>query len=360
MSRTCAVLVFTAGDHRTASSKYRAFLLGKYLTEQRSDIEWRIVEPATKMLSSLSYPAQVRESMRQARLLFWRPRHDVVFIQRAIYNKFVFLALLVQNILRIRPSIFDFDDAIFLHSPFKTRMMCKMSSAVIVGSHHLAVYARRYNTNVTLIPTCIRFSDYADIERKARTSDTVTIGWLGGAGAYVPELHALSEVLRALHTKGIQFHFLLVGAFHIAAVHTLFEFLPKDTSEIIDYVDAPTDADLIPYLSRMDIGLMPLSDNEWNRGKCALKAIQYMASGAATIASPVGENRVVIKDGTNGMLASGQDEWGSCLRELIEDPTLRQRLGVEARAHVRSQYSYETQCPRVADLIGAVLEWNSN
>src|SRR3989344_1953886 len=148
MKKQLRVLVFTAGDYRTASSKYRAFLLGKYLTEVRQDIAWKTVEPSTKVVSAMGYIDQIRHALSQARELFWSPRHDVVFIQRAIYNKFVFLALLLQNIFHIRPSIFDFDDAIFIHSALKTRLLCKTSNAVIVGSHHLYEYVQRYNKNI--------------------------------------------------------------------------------------------------------------------------------------------------------------------------------------------------------------------
>ena len=359
------MLVFTAGDHITASSKYRAFLLGSYLTETRPDIEWKLVEPSTKILSSLGYLTQMCAVFSQARRLFWRPEHDVVFIQRAIYNKFVFALLILQNILRIRPSIFDFDDAIFRHSGFKTRLLCKTSSAVIVGSHFLQEYAQRYSKRVILVPTCIRFSDYASIPKMGDRS-TFTIGWIGNGPASLPELRFMAEALKELNTRTQAFRLLLIGHQGHPEIPGLFEFLPAERKELIDYVNAKTDADLIPYLAKMDIGLMPLEESEWNRGKCAFKAIQYMATGAAVVASPVGENPVLITHRVTGMLApleaspltglaATKEEWASCIQELMQDPALRQRITVAARDHVRAHYSFESQIPKLTEVIDSLI-----
>ena len=354
MKKQLRVLVFTAGDYKTASSKYRAFLLGKYLTGVRPDIVWQIVEPSTKTISAMRYTDQICLALSQARELFWSPRHDVVFIQRAIYNKFIFLALLLQNILRTRPSVFDFDDAIFIHSKLKTRLLCKTSSAVIAGSHHLYEYARRYNKHVTLIPTCIKFSDYEKLKREQRGKNEVTLGWIGSGPAYIPELGFMAEVLYTLLEKGAQFKLLLIGAYNSAEIRRLFEFIPADRRSVIDYVDAKTDADLVPYFAKMDIGLMPLQNNPWNKGKCAFKAIQYMASGAPVVASPVGENIFLITDHTTGMLATTKEEWVKSLQELIGDPELRRQLGIVAQRLIHEQYSYESQCNSVGEIIDTV------
>ncbi|OGJ60220.1 hypothetical protein A2635_05640 [Candidatus Peribacteria bacterium RIFCSPHIGHO2_01_FULL_51_9] len=345
------VLVFTAGDYTTASSKYRAFLLGKYLTQENPHIAWEIVEPSTKHISELSYFRQVFAAFAQAKRLFWFPQHDVVYIQRAIYNKFIFTLLIIQNILRIRPSIFDFDDAIFIHSGFKTRLFIKTSSATVVGSHHLETYAKRYAKRAILIPTCVRYADYAYIDRSRQESGDVTIGWLGDGPAYLPELHFLAQVLRDLNARTQNFRLLLIGARARPEITQLFDFIPEERREIVDYVDATTDADLVPYFSKMDIGVMPLQANEWNKGKCAFKAVQYMASGAAVLASPVGENSFLIDDLKTGILASTKGEWVASLLELIENASLRQSFSAAAREHIRQRYSFESQIPTLVTLL---------
>ena len=121
--------------------------------------------------------------------------------------------------------------------------------------------------------------------------------------------------------------------------------------EIIDYVKAETDQVLVPYFARMDIGVMPLQDNEWNRGKCALKALQYMASGAATVLSAVGENTIVAKHGETGMLCSTTEEWIDALRLLIQNPELRGALGAAGRERVRENYSFEQRTPEIITIL---------
>jgi len=345
------ILVFTAGDYTTASSKYRAFLLGRYLTGVRPDIVWKIVEPSTKDISSMPVARQIYQSFRQVRELFWLPRHDVVFMQRSFYNKFIFFALVAQNVLHIRPSIFDLDDATFIHSPLKTRWLTKTATAVVVGSRCLYEYARRYNKDVVLIPTCIKFSDYAAIQRGGEHTKEVTLGWIGNGPSYIPELTFVAEVLRTLSARNIPYRFLLIGTYGSPAIHKLFDFIPEDRKSVIKYVDAKSDMDLVPYFTKMDIGLMPLQDTLWNRGKCAFKAVQYMAAGSAVVASPVGENAFLITHRTTGLLATTAEEWTVCLEELIKNPALRNELGLSARAHVQKNYSFESQCAVVGSVI---------
>jgi glycosyltransferase involved in cell wall biosynthesis len=106
-------------------------------------------------------------------------------------------------------------------------------------------------------------------------------------------------------------------------------------------------------LSDLDIGIMPLPDSEWERGKCGLKALQYMALGIPTVASPVGVNREIIRHGQNGFLASSETEWRSALERLLDDAALRERMGAAGRTTVESGYSAAVQAPRVASILHA-------
>src|SRR5258708_31393350 len=99
---------------------------------------------------------------------------------------------------------------------------------------------------------------------------------------------------------------------------------------------------------------MPLPDDRWSRGKCGLKALQYMALGAPTICSPVGVNTEIIRDGDNGLLASTEDEWVDGLAHLLDDAALRDRMGRSGRSTVEQKYSAKVQVPIVRDLLKAV------
>jgi glycosyltransferase involved in cell wall biosynthesis len=101
----------------------------------------------------------------------------------------------------------------------------------------------------------------------------------------------------------------------------------------------------------MDVGIMPLSDDPWARGKCAMKAIQYMGVGVPAVVSPVGANREVVADGLTGFHASSDEEWVRVLGRILDDANLRSRMGAEARRRVETRYSAEVQAPRVAELL---------
>jgi glycosyltransferase involved in cell wall biosynthesis len=101
-------------------------------------------------------------------------------------------------------------------------------------------------------------------------------------------------------------------------------------------------------LSDFDVGLMPLTNTEWERGKCGLKALQYMALGIPAVVSPVGVNTEIVRDGENGLLAPSERDWERALESLLTDPALRRRLGAAGRASVESGYSARVQAPRVA------------
>jgi len=105
-------------------------------------------------------------------------------------------------------------------------------------------------------------------------------------------------------------------------------------------------------LSEFDIGVMPLPDDEWARGKCGLKGLQYMALEIPTVMSPVGVNTEIIEDGRNGFLAAREDEWVEKLANLIESAGLRRELGQAARRTVEERYSVHSQRDRYVALLG--------
>ena len=104
-------------------------------------------------------------------------------------------------------------------------------------------------------------------------------------------------------------------------------------------------------IARMDIGIMPLLDSPWERGKCGYKIIQYMACGLPVVASPVGVNVNIVHHGENGLLATDEAAWRDALERLIASPALRERMGAAGRARVEAEYSLGAQVPRLADIL---------
>lgn len=243
----------------------------------------------------------------------------------------------VERLLRTMrvPYVFDFDDAIYLPAASeanrrlawlkgagKTKEVVAGASLVIAGNNHLAQWARRYARRVTVIPTTVDTERYQVRERPV--SDGVCVGWSGSLTTIV-HLRLLEPVLRRLQREeGIRIRVIGDASYRIDGAEV----------ESLDW-RAPSE---VGDLSAIDIGVMPMPDDEWSRGKCGLKALQYMALGIPAVISPVGVNRE-IADGGAGILASTQDEWLAGLRALIADVELRSRIGAAGRARVEERYS---------------------
>ena len=250
-----------------------------------------------------------------------------------------------------RPLMFDFDDAIFLRDPTaanpwaarlrpadKTASLCRMAAHVTVGNEMLAAFARRHCPFVTVIPSTIDTVKYT--VRRRYPNPRPVLGWTGSPTTvrYLKRLHAPLLRLREV----VDFELLVVGV----AVD-----LPGVDVRWIPW-RADTEAD---DLRSIDIGVMPLTDDEWSRGKGGMKALQYMALGIPAVVSPVGANATIVVDGHNGLHATSDEEWFRQLLRLIRDPALGARLGQQARATVEHGYSCFVQAPRLARVIESVV-----
>jgi glycosyltransferase involved in cell wall biosynthesis len=107
----------------------------------------------------------------------------------------------------------------------------------------------------------------------------------------------------------------------------------------------------ITQLQSFDIGIMPMTDDEWTKGKCGLKILQYMAVGLPCVCSPAGVNKEIVQDGVNGFLANSNEEWIEQLSLLIENPNLRKKLGIVGRKTVEERYSLKVNAPRLRQVI---------
>jgi len=278
--------------------------------------------------------------------------YDLVYILReaALLGPPVFERLIAQSGV---PMVFDFDDAIFVsyRSPSngylsylkfasKTKTICRIASHVMVGNPYLADYARQVNDRVTVIPTTIDTEKYRVPQRREKSSPPV-IGWTGSYST-VQHLDTMRGALKKLAEK---------ESFRLRVIGT-----PA-------YECPPVDVEAMPWraeteledLSGIDIGMMPLPDDRWSKGKCGLKALQFMAIGIPTICSPVGVNTDIIQDDRNGFIAATEDEWVEKLTRLLRSAELRQRLGHAGRVTVEEKYSAITQTPRVYEIFKSVL-----
>jgi glycosyltransferase involved in cell wall biosynthesis len=282
--------------------------------------------------------------------------YDLVYILReaALLGPAVFERLLYQQ---RTPFVFDFDDAIFVsyRSPSngylsylkfasKTKTICGLASHVMVGNPYLAEYASKVNDNVTVIPTTIDTQKY-QVRAVPRAPGTElgppVIGWTGSYST-VQHLDTLRGALKKLAERE-QFRLRVIGT-------PAYECAPVQVEAMKWRADTELDD-----LNAIDIGVMPLPDDNWSKGKCGLKALQFMALGIPTICSPVGVNTDIIQDNENGFLAASEDEWVDKLSRLIRSAELRRRLGDAGRATVEQKYSAAIQAPRVYEIFKSVL-----
>ncbi len=235
--------------------------------------------------------------------------------------------------------IIDFDDSIYLGSR-KNKMdgIFTNASYLVAGNEVLKNYAKKYNKNISIIPTVVN-TDIFKPKPNLNIKDKVVIGWMGSKGPTILHLPLVFEALKKIVREyPIQIEFLFVS-----------DFKPKIPDEIenLTKFEYWTGQNEVEMLQKMDIGLMPLPDSEFERGKCGFKAIQYMSVGIPAIVSPVGVNSSIVEHGIDGFHCKNELEWFVSISKLIEDKTLRDRMGLNAREKIIEFYS----------LNSAIVKW---
>jgi glycosyltransferase involved in cell wall biosynthesis len=306
---------------------------------------WRVMYKQGRLMQKVA--GFMRGWLRRLGLLFRLHRYDVVFLHReAAPVGPPVIEWLMAKVWR-KKIIYDYDDAIWLpnvstHNRFASRLkwygkvkhICRWSWKVSCGNDYLAAFARRFNDNVGVVPTTVD-TDYYKRDF-TKPSQRIVIGWTGSLSTnhYLNELDAVFVAL----AQDVDFDLVIISN-HPPTIKHPFVFIPwQRNTEVQD-------------LAQIDIGLMPLHDDEWAKGKCGFKLIQYGALGIPSVASPVGVNPSVVLNGQTGLLATTPDEWLNSLKQLCTDAGLRKRLGDNARIRIDTLYSRRA----VASLYDALL-----
>lgn len=273
------------------------------------------------------------------RLLWQAYAADVVFIQKKLFSLFE-IALLRRVCRRL---IYDFDDAVmFKDGPASDReharqrhrfaVTARRADLLIAGNAYLDETARCYNHTTVMLPTPLDMARYT--KRPAKTDDNVEVvlGWIGSRGTlkYLAEIAPALEVLGE-RLPGITLKIVADDFFDLAKLPVI----KKNWSEDEEIAD----------LHSFDIGLMPLPDDVWTRGKCGFKLLQCMAVGLPVICSPVGANREIVTDGVEGFWAARREEWVEKIALLAGDAALRATLGRRGREQVARRYSLRANLP---------------
>jgi len=245
--------------------------------------------------------------------------------------------------------VVDYDDALFhqydQHRSWIVRCLLgdkiatvmRLADTVVAGNAYIADYARRAGSRrVEVIPTVVDLARYS-AGQAAFDSSVFTIGWIGSPST-AKYLHIIAPALAEVCRNGAA-RVRLIGSGNIDLPNVPVDVLPwHEETEVED-------------ICGFDVGIMPLPDDPWARGKCGFKLIQYMACGLPVVASPVGVNAVMVTEGQNGYLATTIDEWVKALQSLQADKDLRRRLGAEGRKRVEERYALQVTSPQLVRLL---------
>ena len=255
---------------------------------------------------------------------------DVTLLQREMISTLPTLEDLTR-----RPRLVDVDDAIHLFRGGRAaKRLAERADLVVVGNRSLAETWRQWNRKVEILPTAIDTSLY----RAGPFPERLCIGWIGTLG----NLRYLEGIVPALTE--------IVRRFPAVAIAVCSERPPELPGLPVRYVPWSAAAE-DDFLASLTLGLMPLDDGPWERGKCSFKMLQYMAAGRPCVASPVGMNQDVLAQGEIGLAASTQAEWVEAISSILSDRRGAEELGAAGRALVHSRYSLVALAPQLAQLI---------
>jgi glycosyltransferase involved in cell wall biosynthesis len=284
--------------------------------------------------------------IRRVNVLVASGQYDVLWLEKELFPWLPFW--FERGWLTERPVLVDYDDAIFhnydLHRHRLVRRLLgrkvdhlmRCAAAVTVGNAYLATRAREAGAKrIAVLPTVVDTTRYA--LRSVGNASKCRIGWIGTpkTARYLENVE--SALIDVSGKDDVLITLIGSGSVNLRGV-------PLEMREWSEATEARD-------ISLLDVGIMPIPDEPWERGKCGYKLIQYMASGIPVVASPVGANKELVKHGENGFLANSPTQWSHYLRLLIRDPDLRRHMGLAGRRQVEKQYSVDSVVPKLALLL---------
>lgn len=352
---------------RSPSQRYRFEQFMPYWAEKGFEVttSWTIDEaddnalyrPGAVLPKARIYLKSHQRRAEQVRLA---ARHDLVFLQR---ETFMTRGTRFERMLAATgvPMVYDFDDAIWLMNvsdgnrslrwlkdPGKIQRILPMAELVIAGNRYLADYAARFHPRVEVIPTVIDTDAYHATPEGNEATGPLVIGWTGSRTT-IPHLEmALPMLLDLQRVSPVPFMLRVISDrdFHAPGLQV----------ENRRWSSSTETADL----AGIHIGIMPMEENEWGRGKCGFKGLQYMGMGKPVVLQRHGVNTTIVRHGENGLLASTPEEWKECLLRLLADADLRRSLGSAARATVEAHYSIRAWRDRYLQLFHELISETSH
>lgn len=344
-----------------ASSRLRSYQFIEYLSDHEVDIKVSHLlgdDYLSRLYSggSTRVPSVICSYLKRLMLLttFWK--YDLIWIE---YEVFPWMPPIFEKLLSLfrLPYLVDYDDATFhRYSEHrssvvrwvlggKIKRVMRYSTTVVAGNEYIAEYAKIAGAReVCVIPTVVDESKY--VVKNTSLSSRFVIGWIGSPSTQ-QYLEVVMGALNKLANQAV-FELRLVGASHI------------DQSGFPVKIVQWTEKTEVSDIREFDVGIMPLFDGPWERGKNGYKLIQYMACGVPVVATPIGVNTRIVEHGRNGYLAGNEQEWLVALQELMGDPSLRERMGRQGRIKFEKQYSLGVTAPILLSVLKKAAGENDN
>jgi glycosyltransferase involved in cell wall biosynthesis len=349
------ILVLAKYGTLAASTRQRFMQFRPYFARHGVSIE---ISPLIKneqvaKIGSRSFPifSHLRAYLQRIKALIRGKDYDLLWIHGDLFPYFPGAFEKLAG-LHGTPFVVDMDDAIFStyddHPRWPVRMLLRRklepllsrAAACTCGNAYLKAYADQFCPTSVVIPTVVDTDAYVPLLRVS--SARPVVGWMGSPTTWANVKPVLPAILSQVHIHGARFDVIGAGS----QVHGLEGIRHSDWAEMNEIRD----------LQAMDIGIMPLIDQPFQRGKCGYKLIQYMACGLPVIASPVGVNSEIVEDGVNGFLARTPEEWSAALDRLLGDAELRREMGSEGRRKAEERYSLVAHQDRLLGVLRTAAE----
>lgn len=346
MKRKKKTLAFYAiGDDITPSTRFRVLPWIHYLRQAG----WQVRFYSLPSLKGGRFSG-VLELFWQGIVRYFQllqaSHYEVIIVQKGLTP--ARFRWLTEFFLKLNiPYLYDFDDAVYVEAPIllpkalrwlqeeqEPERLIRNASSVVAGNSHLAGHVFKMNVPCAVVPTPIDTEEYVPQENPAE--EKKVIGWSGSVSTnfYVNDILPVLQKLGEKH----RFDFLVISN-NLQGIH-----LPEGLSFGFKFIPwSPCSA--AEDLRKMTLGIMPMTEDEWARGKCGIKALLYMSVGLPVIVSPIGVNKEIVEPGKNGLWATSEEEWEKALGTLLADTGLCRSLGREARKTVEERYSVKFCAP---------------
>lgn len=350
------VLAFTKYDSMGASTRVRLLTYFDYFSSVEFDVNPLFDNDYLQELYHKKNRSKIHVFRRYLnrfgeiiRLLFKPKVYDVIWIEKEL---FPWVPLPIEYVLKVKgfKIVFDYDDAVYHNYDnyrlfdYKFKALARLSDGVICGNQYLKNYFKKQGAkSQKLVPTVVEAQKFKPVQ-KAIGSQLV-IGWIGSPSTQ-RYLYLVEQALTELYSQH-EFELRLIG-------------VSDDFKYKVDYTRVNWSSESeINEVCNFDIGIMPLPNNPFEKGKCGYKIIQYFAASAPVCASSVGVNRSLVEDGVNGYLCQSSDSWYESLESLLSNANIRKQMGSSGRNKIEKEFTYSSQYKIIEDYLFEIVGCNN-